>query len=101
MRIYVPDEERDRLGYRPVVVCSEVVGNGGDVITKATEEIYRGVRETFRLPEVVWIEHHPAATTDGTTETFELVHFARPASKPSWKPLDRKSVEVLVGGESL
>jgi len=34
-----------------------VAENTGDGLTKAAEQIYRGVREAFRLPEVVWIEH--------------------------------------------
>jgi hypothetical protein len=73
-----------------------VAENTGDGLTKAAEQIYRGVREAFQLPEVVWIEHHPAATTDGTTETYELVDFSA-VGKPSWKPLDGATVETLVG----
>lgn len=96
VRIFVPDEEGERLGDRPVVVCSEVPGGGGAGVTKAAEQIYRGVREAFRLIDPVWIEHHPSETTDGSTETAELVVFP-PAGKPCWKPLDRESVEVLVG----
>jgi len=92
----VPDEEGERLGDRPVVVCSELAENAGEGVTKAAEQIYRGVREAFRLPDPVWIEHHPPETTDGRTETFELVVFS-PGGRPCWKPLDRASVEAIVG----
>ena len=40
--------------------------------------------------------NHPPSTTDGATETVELVNFAAPGG-PSWMPLDRRSVEALVG----
>lgn len=96
VRIFVPDEEGERLGDRPVVVCSEVPGGGGAGVTKAAEQIYRGVREAFRLIDPVWIEHHPPETTDGSTDTFELVHFV-PGSRPEWKALDRDTVERVVG----
>ncbi len=40
--------------------------------------------------------NHPPASTDGRTETVELVLFP-PFGKPSWNALDRESVEVLIG----
>ena len=40
--------------------------------------------------------NHPPATTDGRTETFELVVFLG-FGGASYKPLDRRSVEALVG----
>jgi hypothetical protein len=60
----------------------------------------------------VWIEHYPKEATDGTSETFELVVFSSYEVKerapylgetrltigePTWKTLDRQSVEALVG----
>jgi hypothetical protein len=60
----------------------------------------------------VWIEHHPKEATDGTSETFEVVGFSSYEVKerapylgetrltigePTWKTLDRESVEALVG----
>ncbi len=71
-------------------------GNAGEGVTKAAEQLYRGVREAFRLPDPVWIEHHPPEATDEATETFELVVFS-PGGRPRWKPLDRASVEAIIG----
>jgi hypothetical protein len=62
----------------------------------------------------VWVEHWPEEGTDGGEETFELVVFSSYEvterapylgetrvwiEEPAWKPLDRASVEVLVGGK--
>jgi hypothetical protein len=62
----------------------------------------------------VWIEHFPKEATDGRSETFELVVFSSYEVKetapylgetkltigePTWKSLDRESVEALVGQE--
>ena len=59
-----------------------------------------------------WIEHYPSETTDGRVETFELVIFSSyeveerapylgktrlSIGEPSWKMLDRRSVEKLIG----
>ena len=98
MRIFVPSEaeEGEWFGDTPVVLCSELAENAGEGITKSAEKIHLAVREAFGLPEVVWIEHHRPETTDRRTETCELVVFSA-GSNPSWKPLDRASVEVLVG----
>ena len=96
IRIFVPDEEGELLGDRAVVVCSEMEGNPGAGVTEAAEEIRGAVAEAFRLAGPVWIEHHGPAVTDGATETWDLVVFP-PVGKPSWKRLDRESVEVLVG----
>ncbi len=62
---------------------------------------------------LVWIEHHPPATTNGRTEVFEMVLFdsyeiterrapylgdrAVQIGSPTWKALDRGSVETLIG----
>jgi hypothetical protein len=61
----------------------------------------------------VWIEHYLKEATDGASETFELVVFssyrvierapylggedALTIGEPTWKSLDRKTVEALVG----
>jgi hypothetical protein len=61
----------------------------------------------------VWIEHYPKEATDGHSEPFELVVFSRyevkerapyllgetrlTVGEPTWKPLDRESVEALIG----
>ena len=96
IRIFVPDEEGMLLGDRAVVVCSEVEGNPGAGVTEAAEELHAEVTAAFRLADPVWIEHHPPAATDGRTETWELLVFP-PFGGPSYKPLDRQSVETLVG----
>ena len=62
---------------------------------------------------LVWIEYWPQETT-GVEETFELVAFSSYEvvqrapylgetrawiGEPTWKPLDRTVVELLVGGK--
>ena len=63
----------------------------------------------------VWIEHYPKEAKGGHSETFELVVFSSYEVKerapylgetgltiigePTWKTLDRQSVEALVGQE--
>ncbi len=70
--------------------------------------------ESHKLPTpLVWVEHYPPESTQGKAETFALVIFSsyevREArapymgdravrlGEPTWKHLDRRSVEVLVG----
>lgn len=110
VRIYLPDEDRDAV----VVICSEVPNNPGASITNTVRRIAAEVIETNRLPTLlVWIEHHPPETTNGRVESFEMVLFdsyevresrapymgdrAVEIGSPTWKPLDRASVEMLVG----
>jgi hypothetical protein len=111
VRIYLPDEVLDA----PVVVCSEVPNNPGGSITNSAEVIAAGVIRANRLsPPLVWIEHWPEESTEGGAETFDLVVFSSyevterapylGESRASigdaiWKPLDRTSVEALVGGK--
>ena len=61
----------------------------------------------------MWIEHYPKGATDGEAETFDLVVFAhyevsqtmrggafrKEIGRPTWKRLDRASVEVIVGAK--
>jgi hypothetical protein len=62
---------------------------------------------------LMWIEHWPKESTEGQ-ETFELVVFSSYEvverapylretrawiGEPTWKTLDRATVEVLVGGK--
>jgi hypothetical protein len=98
----------------PVVICSELPNNPGGSITNSAEVIAAGVIRANELPTpLVWIEHWPKQTTEGQ-ETFELVVFSsyevverapylgerRPwIGHATWKPLDRASVEVMVGGK--
>ena len=110
IRIYLPDDVLDA----PVIVCSEVPNNLGGSITNSAETIAAGVIQANELPTpLVWIEHWPKETTEGNG-TFELVIFSSYEvverapylgetrawiGDATWKPLDRATVEVLVGGK--
>ena len=110
VQIYLPDDMHDD----PVVICSELPNNPGGSITNSAEVIAAGVIRANQLPTpLVWIEHWPEESTEGE-ETFELVVFSSYEvmerepylgetrawiGDATWKPLDRASVEVLVGGE--
>src|SRR5215218_4313553 len=73
IRVYLPTEEQDA----PVVICSELPTNDGASITYASEQLAAEVIHYHALtPPLVWIEHHPPETTDGSTETFDLVAFS-------------------------
>jgi hypothetical protein len=98
----------------PVVICSELPNNPGGSITNSAEVIAAGVVRANELPTpLVWIEHWPEESTEGQ-ESFELVVFSSYKvterapylgetrawiGDATWKPLDRASVEVLVGGK--
>ena len=109
VQIYLPDDTRDD----PVVICSELPNNPGGSITNSAEVIAAGVIRANELPTpLVWIEHWPKESTDGRDETFELVVFSSyevtqrapylgetrtSIGDATWKPLDRTTVEALVG----
>lgn len=110
IRIYYPDEEQDAV----VVICTELANNPGESATNAVRRVAAEVIESHRLPTpLVWIEHHPSETINGRSETFEMVLFdsyeVRERQAPylgdraieigslTWKPLDRATVEMLVG----
>jgi hypothetical protein len=110
IRIYLPDDVLDA----PVIVCSELPNNPGGSITNSAETIAAGViRANELLTPLVWVEHWPEESTEGQ-ESFELVVFSSYEvvetapylgetrawiGDATWKPLDRASVEVLVGGK--
>jgi hypothetical protein len=110
VRIYLPEDGQDA----PAVICSELPSNEGSSITYAAEQLAAEVIRYHRLPTpVVWIEHHPPITTDGDTETFDLVTFASyevrergpylgetrlTLGEATWKRITKGMVEVLVGG---
>ena len=110
VRIYFPDDPGDVL----VVICSELPNNPGGSITNSAEVIAAGVIRANELPTpLVWVEHWPEESTEGQ-ENFELVVFSSfevveraPylgetrawVGDATWKPLDRATVEVLVGGK--
>jgi len=95
-----------------MVVCSELPNNPGGSIINSAETIAAGVIRANEPPTpLVWIEHWPEETTE-EQETFELVVFCSYEvverapylretrawiGEPTWKRLDRTTVEVLVG----
>jgi hypothetical protein len=108
VRLYLPEEDLDA----PVVLCSELPNNPGLSVTQAAEVIAAEVISSFGLKRPVWIEHHPPESTDGRSETFDLVLFSghevsevlaggewrKEIGVPTaWKRLDRPTVETLVG----
>jgi hypothetical protein len=111
VRVYLPSEDQDA----PVVVCSELPTNDGAFITYAAEQLAAEAINYHALtPPIMWIEHHPPESTDGSTETFDLVAFSSyevnerapymgetrlSLGEATWKRITRGMVEVLVGGE--
>ena len=111
VRVYEPEDPRDA----PVVVCSEMPDEPGPGVAGAASTIAARVAAAFRLyREPVWIEHRPPSGPG--SETFELVKFGtfraeeirRMGPRVLWdlevggperKPLDRATVEALVGRE--
>jgi hypothetical protein len=97
-----------------MVICSEIPNNPGGSITNSAETIAAGVIQANELPTLlVWLEHWPEESTE-RQETFELVVFSSYQvvertpylgetrawiGDATWRPLDRASVEVLVGGK--
>lgn len=107
IRVYLPDEEKDA----PVFVCSELASNPGIPVTGAAEIIAAEVITAHCLIDPMWIEYHAKETNVAGVESFELIIFSdykirevaghtgsrAESGQPSWKPLDRRSVEILVG----
>ena len=110
VRIFLPGEVCDA----PVVICSELPNNPGGSITNSVEAIAAGVIRGNELhTPLVWIEHWPEESAEGL-ETFDLVVFSNYKVEKTapylgetkawigdatWKPLDRTSVEALVGAK--
>jgi hypothetical protein len=110
VRIYLPEEKEDA----PVVICSELLDNTGLNVTRAAEVIAGeviSVISSYARIGPVWIEHYPPKTTDGRSETFDLVLFSslevsevlvegrwrKEVGTPvAWKHLDREMVETLI-----
>jgi hypothetical protein len=111
VRIYLPEDERDA----PVVICSELPNNEGSSVIHSAHQLAAEVIRYHRLGvSPVWIEHYPKEAPDGHSEAFELVVFSSyeveerapylgetslTIGEPTWKILDRKAVEVLIGRE--
>lgn len=117
IRIYRPDLPVEGSAARDeaVVIATELPDNEGMSITNAAERIASEVISFHRLPTpLVWVEHYEdgAHGTEEDPHTFDSVTFSsyeiedlgaylgeqrRRIGEPSWKPLDRATVEVLVG----
>lgn len=116
VRLYLPDavEPGETLEDAPVVIVSELPNNPGTSVTNAIEKIAAEVMDAHRSSvgrAPVFVEHYPPIVTGGRDETFDLVVFAtyevkdvmrggiwhKELGSPTWKPLDRCTVEVLVG----
>jgi hypothetical protein len=109
VRIFFPNEVCDAS----VVICSEPPNCPEGSITNSAETIAAGVIRANQLSTpLVWIEHWPGESTDGDEEIFDLVVFSSYEveerapylgetrawiGEATWKPLDRASVEALVG----
>jgi hypothetical protein len=113
IRVYGPDEEGEAMGDAPVVICSKLPDNRGMSVTDAAERIAAEIIKRHGLHVPVWIEQRTSETAIGPEERFALVVFSDyevrdlppylgvrlTIGEPTWKRLDRASVEVLVGQE--
>lgn len=114
IRLYLPEDETGEDA--PVIVCTEPADNPGQSITNSAEQLCAEVLKGHNLkPPVIWIENYEdeARGTKEDPHTFDLVSFEhfepREAFGPdgwhvrigdsSWKPLERATVETLIGGE--
>ena len=116
IRLYLPGaaEPGGTLGDAPVVIVFELPDNPGTSVTNAIEQIAAEVIDAHRFAmgrAPVFVEHYPPRATGGRDETFDLVVFAhhevrevirggiwhKEIGSPTWEPLDRREVEVLVG----
>lgn len=114
VRLYLPDMAKpgEALDDAPLVIVSELADNPGTSVTNAIEQIAAEVMDSHDLRRVpVFVEHYPPESTGGREETFDLVVFAhcevrevmrgglwrKEIGPPTWKPLGRRAVEVLVG----
>ncbi len=116
VRAYLPDYEGKTRGDAPVVLLTEPADNPGMSVTNAAQVVAVEVLATQRLlPPVIFVEHYEDGS-GGTAEdphTFDLLTFSRlrvmehgpevrglryEIGAPDWKPLDRATVEALIGG---
>ena len=117
VRIYRPDLPVEGSAARDeaVVICTELPNNPGMSVTNSAERIAGEVISFHRLPApLVWIEHRQdgARGTPEDPHSFDLVTFSsyevedlapymgeesKRIGEPSWKPLDRVTVETLIG----
>jgi hypothetical protein len=96
VRIYRPDLPEAKPGSaardEAVVICTEPKDNPGVSITNAAERIAGEVISLHWLPTpLVWVEDLGSYRGEERKRIGE----------PSWKPLDRATVEALVGSPVL
>jgi hypothetical protein len=107
----LPDNPGMSITNAAEVIAAEVLANHPDVFDPFALGSIRGV--SYDKP-FVWIEHYEdgARGTPEDRATFDLVEFShyevrdvlragqwrKEIGEPSWKPLDRASVEALIGG---
>lgn len=116
VRLYLPEDLGASLD-APVVLCSELPENPGTSVTNAAEHLAAEVIAAHGLEKrpPIWVEHYPRSEAErqaGLKETFDLVIFEdhdvrevlkggewrRTIGEPTWRTLDRASVEALIGG---
>ncbi len=111
VRLYQPEDAGEALGDASVVVVSELANNPGTSVTNAIEQIAAEVMDAQDFGRVpTFVEHYPPEATGGREKTFDLVVFGhheiweimhggiwrKEIGSPTWKPLGRRAVEVLV-----
>ena len=116
VRLYLPDttEQGETLGDAPVVIVSELPVNPGTSVTNAIEQIAAEIMDAHVLAlgcVPIFVEHYPPEASGRGEETFDLVVFRhhvlwevvrggvwhKEIGQPTWRPLGRHVVEVLVG----
>lgn len=84
-----------------IVVVTELADNPGMSITNAIEHVCLTAMKELELwgEPVIWIEHYPEGEAGGETgdETFDLVMFPTLIGIPSWRPLRKAAVDLLIG----
>jgi hypothetical protein len=78
-----------------VVILNELEDNPGASVTNSVEEIAAAVVSANALPttRTIFIEHYEPR------EVLRAGVWGKEIGTPSWKPLDRATVETLVGEE--
>ena len=117
LRLFLPAKESGDDTY--IAVLTDDQDAGGTNITNAVEALTMDVCRRFNLPaqRTVFIEHHDFRhrlgknDDPGQEETFAQITFAVPETAsgrfdysqgqilgaPRWKPIDKQSVEILIG----
>ncbi len=115
VRVFLPPNEAQESGY--ITVLTDDWAAGGTSITNAAEIIAATVCRKWNIPpeRTQFVEHHdfrhlPGGYDDlGRAEAFARVEFSQATTatlarglsptlgRPSWRHIDRESVEILIG----